>query len=227
MPPVRDTAGPSQNGGTDDALKGYRTGPVSGKVIDRVLLWLSLLGDILDDESATFHLRKTLRGMNGVAEIDNEICAPLPEGATQFVQKRRRKRTGREFRLDAQVNGYDIKSVMFNVGSDVNILPKKYWEALGCPCLVYSPIQLRKANQYRIFPIGRFKNVEVYLGGVKTYTGFEVIEIMGGTDPYPALLGIDWAYENYGVIDLKNRTMTFEADGMKVTQPLDPLQGQW
>ena len=37
-------------------------------------------------------------------------------------------------------------------------------EARGCPPLVYSPIQLRMANQSRIFPIGRLDNVEVDLG---------------------------------------------------------------
>jgi hypothetical protein len=54
---------------------------------------------------------------------------------------------------------------------------------------------------------------------------FEVIEIMGEKNPYPSLLGIDWAYENYAIIDLKKETMTFELDGMRVTQPLDPYQG--
>lgn len=32
---------------------------------------------------------------------------------------------------------------------------------------------------------------------------------MGDKDPYPALLGIDWAYDNYGIIYLKKETMTF------------------
>nr|KUM49433.1 hypothetical protein ABT39_MTgene3982 [Picea glauca]QHR86974.1 hypothetical protein Q903MT_gene983 [Picea sitchensis] len=58
------------------------------------------------------------------------------------------------------------------------------------------------ANQSRIFPIGRLENVEVDLAGVKTYADFEVIEIMGEKDPYPALLGIDWAFDNSTVIDL-------------------------
>lgn len=46
-------------------------------------------------------------------------------------------------------------------------------------------------NQYYIIPIGRFEDVEVDVGGVKTYTKFEVIDIMGDKDPYPTLLGID------------------------------------
>ena len=54
---------------------------------------------------------------------------------------------------------------------------------------------------------------------------FEVIEIMGDKDPYPALLGIDWGYENYALIDLNKDTMTFEADEIKVVQPLHPYVG--
>jgi len=39
------------------------------------------------------------------------------------------------------------------------------------------------ANQYCILPIGRLKDVEVYVTGVKTHADFEVIDIMG--DKYP------------------------------------------
>jgi hypothetical protein len=80
-------------------------------------------------------------------------------------------------------------------------------------------------NQYYIFPIGRLENVEIDVVGVKIVVEFEFIEIMGDKDPYPALLGIDWAYENYSVINLKKDTMTFEADGIKLVKPLDPYVG--
>jgi hypothetical protein len=56
---------------------------------------------------------------------------------------------------------------MLDLGSDVNILPKKTWEALGKPRLTYSPIQLRMENQYCIFPIGRLENMEIDVAGVK------------------------------------------------------------
>jgi hypothetical protein len=59
----------------------------------------------------------------------------------------------------------------------------------------------------------------------KTVVDFEVIEIMGDKDPFPMLLSNDWAYGNYAVIDLKKETMTFEADKIKVVQPLDPYVG--
>lgn len=81
------------------------------------------------------------------------------------------------------------------------------------------------ANQYCIVPIDRLEGVEVDIVGVKTYTNFEVIDIMGDKDPYPALLGIDWAFENHGIIDLKKELMIFEEGEVRVTQPLDPYQG--
>ena len=78
------------------------------------------------------------------------------------------------------------------------------------------------ANQYCIFPIGRLEGVEVDVAGVKTYTDFEVTDIMGDKDPYPAFLGIDWAFGNYAIIDLKKELMIFEDGEVRVTQPLDP-----
>jgi hypothetical protein len=139
--------------------------------------------------------------------------------------QRRKVRTGKEFRLVAQLDEFEIKDIMLDIGYDVNILPKKTWDTLGKPQLTYSPIHLRMANQYFIFPIGRLENVEIDVTGVKTVAYFEVIEIMGDKDPYPALLGIDWDYENSAVIDINKYTMTFEANGIKVVQPLDPYVG--
>jgi hypothetical protein len=76
-----------------------------------------------------------------------------------------------------------------------------------------------------MFPIGRLENVEIDVAGVNTIDDFEVIDIMRDKDPYPELLGIDWAYDNYVVINLKRDTMTFEADEIKLVQPFDPYVG--
>jgi hypothetical protein len=65
--------------------------------------------------------------------------------------------------------------------------------------------------------------VEIDVARVKNTNYFEVIEIMEDKDPYPALLGIYWACENYVIIDLKRDTMTFETNRIKVVQPLDPF----
>jgi hypothetical protein len=80
-------------------------------------------------------------------------------------------------------------------------------------------------NQYCIFPIGRMENVEVDVARFKMTVDFKVIEIMGDKEPYLALLGIDWEYENYVVIDLKRDTVTFDANGIKVVQSLDLYLG--
>jgi hypothetical protein len=39
---------------------------------------------------------------------------------------------------------------------------------------------------------------------------------------YPALLRLDWAFDNQEIINLKKRKMIFEGGGLKVTIPLDP-----
>jgi hypothetical protein len=52
-----------------------------------------------------------------------------------------------------------------------------------------------------------------------------VIEIVDYNCPYPALLGIDWAFNNLIVVDLKKRRMTFEGDGLRVIVALDPDEG--
>jgi hypothetical protein len=67
--------------------------------------------------------------------------------------------------------------------------------------------------------------VEVNIEGVKTKVDFEVIEIMDESDPYPALLGIDWAFDNNAVLNLKKRQMSFETDTLCVVAPLDPYEG--
>ncbi len=75
-------------------------------------------------------------------------------------------------------------------------------------------------------PLGRFPSVQVDIDGVSTLADFEVIEIIDDSNPYPALLGIEWALENYAVINLKHGHMTFEGKGLRVIVPLDPSQGE-
>ncbi len=75
-------------------------------------------------------------------------------------------------------------------------------------------------------PLGRFSNMPVDIDGVSTLADFEVIEMIDDSNPYPALLGIEWALDNHAVINLKNRQMTFEGKGLRVIVPLDPSQGE-
>ena len=74
-------------------------------------------------------------------------------------------------------------------------------------------------------PLGRFPSVPVDIDGVSTFADFKVIEIIDDSNPYPALLGIEWAPDNDAVINLKKRQMNFEGKGLRVIVPLDPSQG--
>jgi hypothetical protein len=121
----------------------------SQKVVD---MWLQLFSDILDDEKLTGKLWNTIkRALGTEGNLEESIVANLPTRNASRIQRRKR-RTGREFWLNAHLDEYEIRDVMLDLGSDVNIFPKKTWEAMGKPKLFYSPIQLWMVNQYCIYP---------------------------------------------------------------------------
>ena len=132
---------------------------------------------------------------------------------------------GREMRLTTQIEEYEMDQVILDLGSDTNVLPKKTWERMGRPMLQWSPIQLRMANQQKILPMGRLQGVTVDIEGASALADFEVIEIVDDNNPYPMLLGIDWATDMNGVINLKKRKMIFEKRSLCVVVPLDLAEG--
>jgi hypothetical protein len=137
-----------------------------------------------------------------------------------------RRRTSREFRLNVNIGDFNMGYIILDLGSEVNVLPKKTWKCMGEPTLGYSNVQLKLENQHRVLPIGRLKGVTVDLDGVRTKENFEFIEIVDGTTPYPTLLGLDWAFDNQIIINLKTRKMTFESRDYRVIAPLDPSEGE-
>jgi len=52
-----------------------------------------------------------------------------------------------------------------------------------------------------------------------------LIEIFDDNNPYPMLLGIEWATKMNGVINLKKCNMFFEEKSLRVVVPLDPPEG--
>jgi hypothetical protein len=52
----------------------------------------------------------------------------------QLLRKKRTKKS----RFSTQIGEYDIDNVILDLGSDVNMLPKKTWEMMGKPNLVWS-----------------------------------------------------------------------------------------
>jgi hypothetical protein len=144
---------------------------------------------------------KLLNNPSSIKVLQNmlEICNTEDEG--KLEQKtvnhlHSRRRTSREFRLNANIGDFNMGDIILDLGSEVNVLPKKTWQCMGEPTLGYSPVQLKLENQHRVLPIGRLKGVTVDLDGVRTKEDFEVIEIVDGTTPYPTLLGLDWEFDN-------------------------------
>lgn len=118
-----------------------------------------------------------------------------------------------------------MDEVVLDLVSELNVLTKQTWELMGKPTLRYSPIQLTLANQQRICPMGRLSNVLVDIDDVQSLANFEVIEIIDDNKPYPTLLGIEWAFTNLAVSNLKKKQMTFEGHNIRVISPMDPSMG--
>ena len=128
-------------------------------------------------------------------------------------------------RHNAVIGTYEMDEVVLDLGSEVNVVTKQTWEIMAKPKLAFSPIQLRLIKQQRVIPLGRLANIPIDLDGVRSLANFEVIEIIDDSMSYPALLGIDWAFENQAIINLKKKTMSFEGNGIQVIGPLDLALG--
>jgi hypothetical protein len=74
--------------------------------------------------------------------------------------------------------------VILDLGSEVNVLPKKTWKCMGESTLGYSTVELKLENKNKVLPIGRIKGVTLDLNGVCTMEDFELIEKVDGTTPY-------------------------------------------
>jgi len=98
--------------------------------------------------------------------------------------------------MTVEIDHYEMDGDKLDMGSDMKILLNKSSKLMGKPNLVWSPIQVRLENKYKIYPIGQLEKAKVNIEGVKTKDDFEVIEIMNDSYPYPTLLGIDRDFEN-------------------------------
>ena len=66
----------------------------------------------------------------------------------------------------------------------------------------------------------------VEVKGLKTFTYFDIIEIVDESSSYPTLLGIGWESDNLVVINFKKQVMTFENHNFQIIIPLDPMEGR-
>jgi hypothetical protein len=148
---------------------------------------------------------------------------PLLKKEVHQVSRKRRK--NKELHLNSHIGDYDIDYVVLDLGSEVNVMTKQTWALMGKHNLIYSPIRVRMDNQHTISPFGILKHVSVDIDGVRTFADFEVIEIVDDSCPYPVLLGIDWDFNNFIVVDLKEIRMKFKGDGLRFISPLDLDEG--
>lgn len=124
----------------------------SAKSSQPIMDWFKLFLHIMNVEKLTSQLRKILKTIIKDDVFSEEmIYENLPERNSRWVQWNK-KRIRREFRVYVQIAGFQIKKSMLDLGLNVNIFPKKTWEALGNPKLVYFLIQLHMKNQYDILP---------------------------------------------------------------------------
>ena len=61
---------------------------------------------------------------------------------------------------------------------------------------------------------GKIAKITIDIEGESVLADFVVIEIVDDNNPYPTLLGIDWATDMNGVINLKKCKMNFEKNYM-------------
>jgi hypothetical protein len=85
------------------------------------------------------------------------------------------RRTSRELMLNDNIGDFNMGDIILDLGSEVNVLPKKTWKCMREPTLGYSHVQLKLENQHMVLPIGILKGVTVDLDGVSTMEDFEVI----------------------------------------------------
>jgi hypothetical protein len=156
---------------------------------------------LIQDERIVQELQNLIRQYE-LGKID-----PLLNREVHQISKK--IRTNKELHLNAQIGEYEIDYVVLDLGSEVNVMMKQTWELMGKPKLIYSPIMLRMDNQQDASPFGRLEHVPVDIDEVRMFADFKVIEIVDDSYPYPALLGIDWAFNNSTVVNLNKICMTF------------------
>jgi hypothetical protein len=173
--------------------------------------------NLIKDESVVQELQ------NLIKQYELGKIYPLLNNTVHRLSKKRR--TNKELNMNAQIGEYDIDYVVLDLGSKVNVMTKQTWALMGKPKLIYSPIRLSTTIEKVVIPFRRLEHVPLDINGVIIFVDFKVIEIVDESCPYPVLLGIDWAFNNYTVVHLKKRRMTFEGDGLRVIAPLDLDEG--
>jgi hypothetical protein len=102
-----------------------------------------------------------------------------------------------------------MDNIILDLDSDVNVIPRQTWDMMVQPKLILSPIQLILVNQHNIIPVRRLTWVNVNIDIVHSVANFKLIDIVDGSTPYIALLGLAWEFDNQMIFTLNKKYMVF------------------
>ena len=128
--------------------------------------------------------------------------------------------------VDLEIEGYHVRQVILDFGSQVNIMTRDTWEQLGRPRLNESGIYLKLADQGLIEPISVWCNVNTTIKGITTKFDFEIIDLKEGSISFPALVGRPWGQNMKASISLDKERINLKGNGKKVIVPIHPSQGE-
>jgi hypothetical protein len=100
--------------------------------VSTIKIFLQSCVKLLNDPSSAKVLQNMLERCNTDEEgkLENKIVNHLHT----------RRRTSREFRLNDNIEDFNMGDIILDLGSEVNVLPKKTWQCMGEPTLGYSPV---------------------------------------------------------------------------------------
>jgi hypothetical protein len=75
---------------------------------------------------------------NIIEKCNTKVEGKLEQKTVNHLHTRRRK--SREFKLNANIWDFNMGDIILDLGSEVNVLPKKTWQCMGEPMLGYSPV---------------------------------------------------------------------------------------
>ena len=128
--------------------------------------------------------------------------------------------------VDLEIEGYHIRQVVLDFGSQVNIMTHDTWEQMGRPRLYESGIYLKLADQGLIEPIGVWKNIDMTIKGISTKVDFKIIDRKEGSSSFPVLVGRTWGRKMKASISLDKETIKLKGNGQKFIVPIHPSQGE-
>jgi hypothetical protein len=87
---------------------------------------------MLNDPSSIKILQNILEKCSGQMKQNPELKT--------FNHLHTRRRTSREFRLNANIGDFNMGDLILDLGSELNVLPKATWKCMGEPTLGYSMV---------------------------------------------------------------------------------------